>query len=683
MNWKKHLSLACMALAVGLTVGSAGAASITIVNANFEAVLVDNWYWVPDWDEGGDSFYGNSSGSGGHLVYLDGGDPGWISQNLSYNWTAGDVFTLGIKGNQGYRSGGAFKIKLRQADGTVLWDSGTISVNSTWQNFSWSIDASTFSGAGVVPGSQLNIRIEDLANTVYLDDVTLSTSLAGTTAPTLVSIVDNKSGGPIAPNTLVTYTVTFNKDMDASTVDATDFGNAGSATISFGTVTETTPGVFTVPVTTTGAGTLQLKVNAGAVLNSADGIALDTTSALPDDTTITVDATAPTLAGSGIVDDKSGGPVERNTLVTYTVTFSKDMDASTVSAASFGNAGSASVTIGTVTETTPTSGVFSVPVTPATTGSLILKVNAGAVLKDVAGNALDTTSALPDDTTITVNDTIPPTLVSIVDNKSGGPVERNTLVSYTVTFSEAMDAGTVGASDFGNAGGAAVTIGTVSQISPAVFSVQATPTSGGLLRLQVNQNAGLTDLAGIALNTTSAIPDDTTITVDATPITILNANFEDPLFDEDGAGGSAASYWVPDWDEGGDSFYGSGYVYLDAGNPGWISQNLSYNWTATEVFTLGIKGKQGWQSGGPYRFKIQLREADGTVLWDSGTVSVNSTWQNFSWSIDASMFSGAGVAPGSQLNIRIECLGTSSVYLDDVTLWTAVIPPRGTLISFF
>ena len=277
-----------------------------------------------------------------------------------------------------------------------------------------------------------------------------------------------------------------------------------------------------MPVTPTTDGSLILKVNAGAVLNDVDGIALDTTSALPDDTTITVDATAPTLAGSGIVDDKSGGPVERNTLVTYTVTFSKDMDASTVSAASFGNAGTAAVSIGTVTETTPTSGVFTVPVTPTTIGTLILKVNAGAVLKDVVGNALDTTSAIPDDTTITVNDTIPPTLVSIVDNKSGGPIAANTLVTYTVTFSEAMDAGTVDASDFGNAGGAAVTIGTVSQISPAVFSVQATPTSGGSLRLQVNQNAGLTDLAGIALNTTSAILDDTTITVDTTPPTLTS-----------------------------------------------------------------------------------------------------------------------------------------------------------------
>jgi hypothetical protein len=218
--------------------------------------------------------------------------------------------------------------------------------------------------------------------------------------PTLFSIVDNKSGGPIVPNTLVTYTVTFNKDMDANTVSDSDFENAGSATISFGTVTETSLGVFTVPVTPTTGGSLRLQIKAGADLKDADGIALVTTSALPDDTTITVDATAPTLAGSGIVDDKSGGPVWRDTLVTYTVTFSKDMDASTVSASDFGNAGTAAVTIGTVTEPSP--GVFTVPVTPTGDGTLQLKVNVGAALNDAVGNALDTTSDILDDTTITV-----------------------------------------------------------------------------------------------------------------------------------------------------------------------------------------------------------------------------------------------------------------------------------------
>ena len=40
--------------------------------------------------------------------------------------------------------------------------------------------------------------------------------------------------------------------------------------------------------------------------------------------------------------------------------------------------------------------------TPTSAGTLILKVNAGADLKDLAGNALVTTSAIPDDTTLTV-----------------------------------------------------------------------------------------------------------------------------------------------------------------------------------------------------------------------------------------------------------------------------------------
>ena len=238
------------------------------------------------------------------------------------------------------------------------------------------------------------------------------------------------------------------------------------------------------------------------------------------------DTIPPTLASSSIVDDKSGGPVQTNSLVTYTLTFSKDMDASTVVAGDFSNAGTAAYTIGTVTKTAP--GVFAVPVMPTGAGTLQLQVNAGAVLKDVAGNALVTTAAILDDTTITVLaiDTTPPTLVSIVDDKAGGPVAPNTLVTYTVTFSEAMAAGTV-ATDFGNAGTSAITIGTVNHISPAVFTVQATPTSVGTLQLQINAGAVLTDLAGNPLVTTPALLDDTTITVDGTPPTLIGADIVD------------------------------------------------------------------------------------------------------------------------------------------------------------
>ena len=117
------------------------------------------------------------------------------------------------------------------------------------------------------------------------------------------------------------------------------------------------------------------------------------------------DVTPPTLAGNSIADDKSGGPLTLNTLVTYTVTFSEDLDASTVDAADFGNAGSATITLGTVTETLP--GVFSVQATPTSAGTLQLQINQNAVLQDVAGNSLDTSSALFDDTVLTINATSP------------------------------------------------------------------------------------------------------------------------------------------------------------------------------------------------------------------------------------------------------------------------------------
>jgi hypothetical protein len=359
-------------------------------------------------------------------------------------------------------------------------------------------------------GSGPTIAVDTNTDRVFHLDI----DTADTTPPTLAgnAIVDDKSGGPITVNTLVTYTVTFSEDMDASTVAAADFGNAGTAAVTIGAVTETTPGVFTVPVTPTSAGTLQLMVNAGAVLKDVAGNALATTSAIADNTTLTVDGTPPVLTSSAIADDKGGGPITVNTLVTYTVTFSEDMDATTVSAADFGNAGTAAVTIGTVSETTP--GVFTVPVTPTTAGTLQLHVIAGAVLKDVAGNALVTASAIVDNTTLTVDGT-PPVLTSsaIADDKSGGPITVNTLVTYTVTFSEDMDATTVTAADFGNAGDAAATIGTVSETTPGVFTVPVTPTSAGSLQLMVNAGAVLKDVAGNALVTASAILDDTTIAV--------------------------------------------------------------------------------------------------------------------------------------------------------------------------
>lgn len=116
----------------------------------------------------------------------------------------------------------------------------------------------------------------------------------------------------------------------------------------------------------------------------------------------------PTLAGSDIIDDQGGAVIAPGTPVTYTLTFSEDMDETTVDAADFENAGSSEVVFGSVVETAP--GVFSVEVTPTTEGTLQLAVSAASVLTDLAGKPLDTSSAILDDTTLSVMipDTTPP-----------------------------------------------------------------------------------------------------------------------------------------------------------------------------------------------------------------------------------------------------------------------------------
>ncbi len=134
--------------------------------------------------------------------------------------------------------------------------------------------------------------------------------------PTLVSIVDDVNGlypflgypvgGPIyAIGDTVTYTVTFDEAMDAATVNPADFDNAGSPAATINSVTPTAnPAVFLVAASPGGAGTLQLRIAAGATLNDASGNALNAGSATPDDTVIAVTAGAnPVIAFDGFEGD--------------------------------------------------------------------------------------------------------------------------------------------------------------------------------------------------------------------------------------------------------------------------------------------------------------------------------------------------------------------------------------------
>jgi hypothetical protein len=243
---------------------------------------------------------------------------------------------------------------------------------------------------------------------------------------------------------------------------------------------------------------------------------------------------APTLLS--VVDDRSGADLFLNAgSVVYTVSFSEVIDAGTLTTDDFENAGSAEVTVDQIRGTLdPTK--FEVTVTPTTAGTLQLRVKAAAVIADPVGNELDAGAASPDDTTITViEDNTAPTLVSIADNVSGGPVVATKLSTptYLVTFDEAIKPSSIGTDDFENGGTAGVTINSVSPTGdPAVFQVVVTTSSVGTLVLQIAPGAVIVDLAGNPLETAAPLPDDTTITVNPVPelagqlgvLDVVNAN---------------------------------------------------------------------------------------------------------------------------------------------------------------
>ena len=265
-------------------------------------------------------------------------------------------------------------------------------------------------------------------------DETIINVVSDTTAPMLVSIADNVSGGPIVAFNGVTYTVTFDEPINASTLDIADFANGGTAPITVNSVKPTgNPAVYIVSVTPTGAGSLTLEIVAGATISDLTGNPLVTTEAVPDDTTITVTPDPlPTLVS--IVDNQAGGPVFATQSFMYLVTFSLVVNPSTVEVTDFENGTTPALTVNAVARTSDPK-VFAVHVTPGGAGTITLQIKAGAVITNVNGTALDTTSALADDTPITVN-------------AGSGPARGTITVDGTVAFfaNSATISGTLNAS---------------------------------------------------------------------------------------------------------------------------------------------------------------------------------------------------------------------------------------------
>lgn len=173
---------------------------------------------------------------------------------------------------------------------------------------------------------------------------------------------------------------------------------------------------------------MNFKTQTTSILACVGVVAFSVTLAMGDDNDPPILNDPPTLNGAEIVADQGTGPVGLNTLVHYTLYFSEDMDASTVTAADFGNAGSSAISIGTIVEEFP--GQFNIEVTPTSLGTLRLQVNAGAVLENSMGDDLDTTLAIPADIIIPVG------LITNSGFENPGPLDDNEFTENAYGWSQ-------------------------------------------------------------------------------------------------------------------------------------------------------------------------------------------------------------------------------------------------------
>jgi len=292
----------------------------------------------------------------------------------------------------------------------------------------YAIMAVTNSGENIVWGRGSTFASEI---TLVQGRANLGSTLTGTYAQSHTLGGDAYSGGTFKYN--VSGTPVGNVDVNVSTVAASPLAvPADGTTTSTITVTlmdsnslavanktvslaGSPAGASITPVspTTNASGQATFTVSSGSsgtvvftATDETDSLVLSNTASVNfEELVVGPDTTLPTLASTDIVDDQPSGSVGPGSLVNYTITFSEDIAAATVTSSDFGDAGGdVSLTFGAITETSP--GVFNVEVTPTTNGTLNLQVNQNAEILDTSGNALDTTAAIVDDTSILVEPNI-------------------------------------------------------------------------------------------------------------------------------------------------------------------------------------------------------------------------------------------------------------------------------------
>ena len=330
--------------------------------------------------------------------------------------------------------------------------------------------------------------------------------------PTVVSVNRQTPAGQTTNAASVTWRATFSEAIDATTVSAADFTLVDvSSTITGESITGVTPSsgtstTFDITVNTgTGDGTLRLDVLAAATIEDVAGN--DYAATFNTGQTYIIDKTAPDVTSVNRLT-----PTGQNTnaaSVTWRVTFSGDIDATTVSAADFTlTDGGSGITGESVTGVTPTSGTATVFDVTANTGTgdgvLRLDVLPAATISDPIGNDYNQTFNTGQTYII---DRTGPTVTAVLRQTPATQTINNASVTWRVSFNEDINASTVQDADFtvtvvsGSITGESVT--GVAQVNSTTWDVTASTGSGdGTLRLDVLPAATIEDPIGNDYNST-------------------------------------------------------------------------------------------------------------------------------------------------------------------------------------
>ena len=372
-------------------------------------------------------------------------------------------------------------------------------------NFNGTVTLGFASGQDVsdAAGNALNTTPSGTNNTTYTVD---------NTAPRVTSIDRQTPSGASTNADSLVYRVTF--DGAVSNLDVTDFTVSGTTA----TVTSVaSAGGNAYDVTLSGGdlatlnGTVTLGFASGQNVTDAAGNALTTTPTGTNNSTYTVDNTAPGVVS---IDRQtpSGATTNADSLV-YRATF--DGAVSNLDATDFTVYG----TTATVTSVVSAGGnAYDVTVSGGDlanlNGTVTLGPASGHNVTDAAGNALNTTPTGTSNNTYTVDNTAP--RVTSIDRQTPSDATTNadTLV-YRVTFDGAVS--NLDAADFTVSG----TTATVTNVASAGGNAYDITVSGGNLgnlegtvTLGFASGQNVTDAAGNALNTTPTGTNTTTYTVD-------------------------------------------------------------------------------------------------------------------------------------------------------------------------